>query len=732
MICNDFLDDYNLDALELIVPKNRAFQMFVPPRYRAHYCHNSYEEFTADTLLNIVNSECVFMDIGANFGFYTLLIGTRFTDCKIFSFEPVETNFNILNRNLSLNSLMNVKAFDVAVSNKADLKEFCIVEASDSCGFSRNPLTNIVKMVSVNTVALDEFLDDMPEKKVVVKIDTEGHEIQVLEGMKEILLRKDVKVVIEFNPKCLKSAGFDPSNFLESINQLGLDIYIIDDNNRHILKLNQEHIGCWEKIISENTDRTYTNLLCLPKQKSISICMFSHSSQLAGAERSLLELTKELICDYGAVCTVVLPDDGPLKDRLHEVGASVCNIDYRWWCNYELPSREEIEIQLTNSFANYIKDLNDTLLRINPDVIISHTLVIPWGAVAASFLEKPHIWYVSEFGEMDHGLKFYLPFQNILKIIEGSSNLILTNSITVKNLLFGQIKKPVEVVYRYIEPPKSNSESGSPAFFKRPGSIKLSIIGTIAPGKGQHDAVLATNLLLKKNLDVELTIAGYCSSPDYLDALHEMVSKEDSEDRIFFCDFLENPFQLMEQSDIILVCSRMEAFGRTTVEAMLLKKPVIGSNSGYTPELVCENQNGLLYEAGDYEALAEKIEFMVNNKEKIVEFGENGQNFIQKRIKKEEYGWKVFEYAQRLKRAKNIAFNSAAYVNFLKDINKHLASDAIMANSKRLEIEKIQEVVNSAAWKLVNKYYRIRDSLFPERTIRGRLYGMLVNILRGR
>jgi len=43
---------------------------------------------------------------------------------------------------------------------------------------------------------------------------------------------------------------------------------------------------------------------------------------------------------------------------------------------------------------------------LDPDVIWSQTMVIPWGAVAAAILGKPHVWYVTEFGERDHQLQF--------------------------------------------------------------------------------------------------------------------------------------------------------------------------------------------------------------------------------------------------------------------------------------------------------------------------------------
>src|SRR5687767_15317154 len=59
------------------------------------------------------------------------------------------------------------------------------------------------------------------------------------------------------------------------------------------------------------------------KHRAISVVFFAHSSQLEGAERSLIELIDELITDYGVVCTVVVPSEGPLVEAVARLGASI-------------------------------------------------------------------------------------------------------------------------------------------------------------------------------------------------------------------------------------------------------------------------------------------------------------------------------------------------------------------------------------------------------------------------
>jgi glycosyltransferase involved in cell wall biosynthesis len=63
----------------------------------------------------------------------------------------------------------------------------------------------------------------------------------------------------------------------------------------------------------------------------------------------------------------------------------------------------------------------------------------------------------------------------------------------------------------------------------------------------------------------------------------------------------------MLSSDIVLVCSRSEAFGRVTIEGMFSGRPVIGARSAATAELIKDGVNGLLYDPGNPGDLAEKI-----------------------------------------------------------------------------------------------------------------------------
>jgi glycosyltransferase involved in cell wall biosynthesis len=80
---------------------------------------------------------------------------------------------------------------------------------------------------------------------------------------------------------------------------------------------------------------------------------------------------------------------------------------------------------------------------------------------------------------------------------------------------------------------------------------------------------------------------------------------------------------------------------------MKLGKPVIGAAAGGTKELIVEGYNGFLYPVGDYRALAEKIRFFIEKREKVSEMGQNAQRWANERFNFEKYGKELMEIVER-------------------------------------------------------------------------------------
>jgi glycosyltransferase involved in cell wall biosynthesis len=80
--------------------------------------------------------------------------------------------------------------------------------------------------------------------------------------------------------------------------------------------------------------------------------------------------------------------------------------------------------------------------------------------------------------------------------------------------------------------------------------------------------------------------------------------------------------------DIIVVPSVNEPFGRVTIEAMAIGKPVIGTISGCTPEIIQDGVNGILVPVKSPEAIAKAIETLANNKKYAESIGHNARERV--------------------------------------------------------------------------------------------------------
>jgi glycosyltransferase involved in cell wall biosynthesis len=393
---------------------------------------------------------------------------------------------------------------------------------------------------------------------------------------------------------------------------------------------------------------------------TMNALIFTHSSGLGGAERSLVELVRELSSYYHTRCTVVLPGVGALESELQKAGARTIIAPTSWWCAL---SQEELDRNPANlAFTgSWLRENIQMLKDLHPDVILTNTMVLPWGAAAAFLLDKPHIWLVNEFGVLDHGLLFQLGLEKSLEFIAQSSECVLTRSKAIQNVLFPGMNPPkVETVYRYIPPPTAEdliADSDAPGF-QNPQAFKLLLAGTISEGKGQADAVRALKILREHGLGpLELLMPGGAHQ-EFKARLETLIQSFGLEGIARILPFQQRMPALTNQADAVLVCSRMEGLGRVSLEAMQLKKPVIASASGGSPEMITDGETGLLYPVGDIPALAERIERLMKDPDLRVRLGENGFHFARTRFSEEQFGGRINDIMRGLN-AREITWTKA-------------------------------------------------------------------------
>lgn len=184
---------------------------FVVENDLEEYRVNSIFEKEPETIewMNRFKDNGVFFDIGANIGIYTLYSACRHPDLSVFAFEPVSNNYASLLRNVWANNYSNVKSFHVALSDKECLTELYLsdLRIGNSGAQINSPVDDkgggfeALRVENVLCVSIDRLVQQfgfpIPS---YVKIDVDGHESDILNGMSSTLRSEFLKsLLVEFN-----------------------------------------------------------------------------------------------------------------------------------------------------------------------------------------------------------------------------------------------------------------------------------------------------------------------------------------------------------------------------------------------------------------------------------------------------------------------------------------------------------------------------------------------------
>jgi len=177
----------------------------------------SYEAEVVDYMRSRIRPGDVCLDVGAHVGFYALQMALWTSPGgKVIAFEPNPTARDVLTTNVRLNSLgdrITVEPYAVgAARGTAPL-----FHGGETTGLSRigapNPATDAGAPVQVDVVALDDYCTDHRVAPRWVLIDTEGLEVQVLEGAKRLLANQHTTFVVEMHPTLWENAAATQARF---------------------------------------------------------------------------------------------------------------------------------------------------------------------------------------------------------------------------------------------------------------------------------------------------------------------------------------------------------------------------------------------------------------------------------------------------------------------------------------------------------------------------------------
>src|SRR3972149_4029388 len=218
-----------------------------------------YEKYETALFKRLVKKGMVVVDIGANIGYYTLLAAHLVGDAgKVFAFEPDPYNFSLLCKNIEVNGYRNVIPVRKAVFSKSGKMEL-FLDKSNLGGHSLSEANvDTGASITVEVTSLDDYFRNTDYKIDVIKMDVQGLEMEVLEGMTNTLNQNDaLKIITEFWPLGLRNSGSSPKGFLNKLIECGFALYQI---GQYVEPINVDY------LLRMCSDKKFTTLLCKKRE----------------------------------------------------------------------------------------------------------------------------------------------------------------------------------------------------------------------------------------------------------------------------------------------------------------------------------------------------------------------------------------------------------------------------------------------------------------------------------
>lgn len=219
--------------------------------------YGEFSELELSLFEQICKPNTIMIEVGANIGTHTMALAKLVGENgRVYAFEPQRIVFQTLCANMALNSITNVEAFQVAVSNEEGsliIPEFNYAQENNFGGIELDKFTQGRK---VPKVKLDDFLE--LDRLDFMKIDVEGMEQSVIEGA-AMQIKKFKPILYVENDRMDKSEAL-----LKTIKELGYDIYEHNPRlfNPDNFAKNSENI--FGSIVSKN-------ILCIHHDSSLKV-----------------------------------------------------------------------------------------------------------------------------------------------------------------------------------------------------------------------------------------------------------------------------------------------------------------------------------------------------------------------------------------------------------------------------------------------------------------------------
>ena len=274
-------------------------------------------------------------------------------------------------------------------------------------------------------------------------------------------------------------------------------------------------------------------------------------------------------------------------------------------------------------------------LKENIDLIIAHHGKDYWPAALAAKISRVRIIFVRHQTIRLKKTTCWLINKLVDKIVA------VSNTVKDSLLKAGVSNEKVNVIHNCISlkrfnPLKIDADEVRKELGISGTDIVVGALGKLHRDKGVYDLLYAISSLVKKDPSVKLLFVG--SGPAQHN-LEQEAQRLFMRDKVIFTGIRTDVERMYAAMDLFVLPSIcVEGFGMVLIEAMAMKKPVIGNTIGGITEIISDNINGILVPPGDVTALSEAITRYIENKEVFQDIALEGRNTVELKFSEKIYG----------------------------------------------------------------------------------------------
>lgn len=381
----------------------------------------------------------------------------------------------------------------------------------------------------------------------------------------------------------------------------------------------------------------------------MKILFVIHDNKKGGASISFLEMVSQVRKQH-EVFVITPHKTGFLPEQLDQMGIRHRAAHYYAWLVWRPENRIfRAAFRFIYYVANKVNVLEAgriayLLSKEKFDLIHTNSSVVNFGGWLSEKMHIPHVWHVREMRE---GINL-MPVMNEKKmgvfIKEHSDCIVAISKAVGEKVREWTEAENIRVIYNGVSEEYDVKKDSYP----QSGSIiNFLISGNICKEKGQEDVVRAAKELCKQSIyNFHVYIAGNGNK----EVLEQMIEKMDLQEYVTILGGVKDMRELRSRMNVEIMASKLEGFGRVTIEAMRASNPVIGTNAGGTAELITEGRNGLLYPYGEFTLLSEKMKEMIQSPELIARMGNQAYQDTHGKFTPEENAASILAIYRELKR----------------------------------------------------------------------------------